>query len=68
MKKIETYTLGWDSEHKAGYFKAELDDGSSLVLQNLDAQEMLVILEMLRNPPVYTDKAGWLIGGWLKSE
>lgn len=67
MKKIETYTLGWDPEHKAGYFKAVPEEGPALVLQNLSAQEMLVILEMLRNPPVYTDNAGWLLSGEVKN-
>lgn len=65
MKKIQTYTIGWDPEHKTGYFKAEMEDGSSLVREGLNDREMLIILEMLRNPPLYTDKAGWLIGGWV---
>lgn len=66
MKKIETYTIGWDPEHKAGYFRAELGDGSALVLQSLNAQEVLIIMEMLKNPPMYTDKAGWLLSGEMK--
>lgn len=67
MKKIRTYTIGWDPAHKAGYLKAELDDGSSLLLESLNAQELLLIMELLRRPPVYSDQAGWLIGGWINT-
>ncbi len=68
MKKILTYTIGWDPAHKVGYLKAELDDGSSLLLENLNAQELLIIMELLRTPPIYSDNAGWLIGGWKNTD
>ncbi len=68
MKKIRTYTIGWDPVHKAGYLRAELDDGSSMLLENLDGQELLIIMELLKTPPVYSDQAGWLISGWINTD
>ncbi len=68
MKKIRTYTIGWDPAHKTGYLRAELDDGTSLLLENLNTQELAIIMQLLQTPPVYADQAGWLISGWINTD
>lgn len=68
MKKIRNYTIGWDPVHKTGYLRAELDDGTSLLLENLNTQELTIIIHLLKTPPVYSDQAGWLISGWINTD
>lgn len=64
MKRILSYTIGWDLQAKQGYLTA-IDDGQAThALANLSMTEFKILVDILKENDVFIDQNNWLISGW----
>ncbi|MFN8357967.1 MAG: hypothetical protein U0Y10_26130 [Spirosomataceae bacterium] len=64
MKKIISYTLGWDTEHKQGYLTVLDESQQTHVFGNLTTEEFALLSQMLKENRVYIDQTQWIVVGW----
>ena len=64
MKKIISYTLGWDTERKQGYLSLVDETNQTHAFGNLNSEEFVLISQMLKENRVHIDNNQWIIAGW----
>lgn len=64
MKKILSYTIGWDIKSKQGYMTAIDEDDTSHAFADISQDELRMLVDMLKEHKVYIDNSKWIIGGW----
>jgi hypothetical protein len=64
MKRIKSYTLGWDTEHKQGYINLVDEDDQKQMLSKIPTQEFSMMLMLLARGDVFIDDQKWIISGW----
>jgi hypothetical protein len=64
MKKIQSYTLGWDTIQKLGYINLKDEGQKEHTLGKLGAEEFAIMLGMLAKGDVFFDEQNWIIAGW----
>lgn len=66
MKKVKSYTAGWDAENKQGYLTVLDDDNNNHFLSKLERDEFSLLLQMLKEEQdVFIDQNNWLVSGWI---
>ncbi|MBX2950861.1 MAG: hypothetical protein KF870_00045 [Leadbetterella sp.] len=68
MKRIITFTFGWDIRGKAGYLTLLDEDGVRHAFRHLDAAEMKMLAGSLERYPAFIDQNHWIVWGTLKAE
>lgn len=65
MKKVRSYTAGWDAEKKHGYLTVKDVENNSHYLSKLSGEEFGILLKMLKDDKeVYIDQNNWIVSGW----
>lgn len=64
MKRILTYTIGWDTEAKRGYLTVVDEDQTTHALSNLPLDELKILVDLLKENSVFIDQNNWVIIGW----
>lgn len=64
MKRILTYTIGWDTETKQGYLTVIDESQTTHALANLSLNEVKILVDLLKENSVLIDQNNWLISGW----
>lgn len=64
MKKVLSYTIGWDTQAKEGYLTAVDEDSVSHAFGHLSHEEFRILYDLLKEDKVFIDNSHWFIGGW----
>jgi hypothetical protein len=64
MKRIRSYTLGWDTVNKEGYISIVDENDKRHVFKKIATQEFSMMLMMLQRGDAFLDNQNWLISGW----
>lgn len=64
MKKVISYTIGWDSKGKRGYLTAIDENNESYAFGQLSKEEFRILFDLLKENKVYIDNNHWFISGW----
>ena len=65
MKKVKSYTAGWDAENRLGYLTVVDKDDESHVLGKLERDDFRMLLRLLKEEKeVFIDNNNWLVSGW----
>lgn len=65
MKKVSSYTAGWDSKNKKGYLTVQDETEQNHLLGNLEREDFEVMLSLLKDKgEVFIDENHWIVAGW----
>jgi hypothetical protein len=64
MKRIKSYTLGWDTENKLGYLSLIDEEDNEHLMSKVPAEEFSMMLLLLNRTDVYFDRQKWIVSGW----
>jgi hypothetical protein len=64
MKKIKSYTVGWDTQHKLGYLSLIDENDKEHPLSKISAEEFAMLLTLLNRKDLYLDRQKWIVSGW----
>lgn len=65
MKKVLSYTAGWDAENRLGYLTVVDTEMQNHLLGNLDREDFNIILQLLKKEKeVFIDRNNWIVAGW----
>ena len=64
MKKVVSYTIGWDTNAKAGYLTAVDDEKVSHAFGQLSQDEFRILFDLLKEDKVFIDNNHWFVSGW----
>lgn len=65
MKKVLSYTAGWDAKNSLGYLTVVDDEDESHLLGKLEGADFRMLLRLLKEEKeVFIDKNNWLVSGW----
>jgi predicted ATP-dependent Lon-type protease len=64
MKKVVSYTIGWDTTAKEGYLTAVDEDKESHAFGQLSQEEFRILYDLLKEDKVFIDNNHWFISGW----
>lgn len=64
MKRVISYTCGWDPIEKVGYLTAIDETQNSHAIGNLSKEEFRIMYDLLKEDEVYVDKHHWFVSGW----
>lgn len=69
MKKVSSYTTGWDSKNKKGYLTVQDETEQNHLLGNLEREDFEVMLGLLKDQgEVFIDENQWIVAGWQGDE
>lgn len=68
MKRIKSYTLGWNTTQKEGYITLTDDSQKDHSFEKISLEEMALLQKMLYQDDAYLDEQQWLIVGWKKRD
>ncbi|MGL4629892.1 MAG: hypothetical protein ACRCVT_01705 [Leadbetterella sp.] len=63
MKKVLSYSLGWDTNAKVGYITLNLEGQKTHAFGKLGIDEFRIVSDILRQDSVYLDHQQWIISG-----
>ncbi|OYU66926.1 MAG: hypothetical protein CFE22_06465 [Cytophagaceae bacterium BCCC1] len=64
MKKVVSYTIGWDTKAKEGYLTAVDEDQVSHAFGQLSQEEFRILYDLLKEDKVFIDNNLWFFSGW----
>lgn len=65
MKKVLSYTAGWDAENRLGYLTVMDIENHKHVLGNLERDDFRMLLKLLKEEEgIFIDNNNWLVSGW----
>lgn len=65
MKKVLSYTAGWDAKNRLGYLTVVDDAQTNHVLGKLERDDFRMLLKLLKEEEeVFIDDNNWLVSGW----
>lgn len=65
MKKVLSYTAGWDAENRLGYLTVVDNEDENHVLGKLERDDFRMLLRLLKEEKeVFIDNNNWLVSGW----
>ncbi len=64
VKKIISYSIGWDSQNKQGYLTTVDEQKQTHAFGKLGLEEFKLLHDMLKEANVFIDNNKWLICGW----
>lgn len=68
MKRIITFTFGWDIHGKSGYMTLLDEDGGRHAFRDLDANELQILSASLERYPAFIDQKHWILWGTARAE
>ena len=66
MKRIKSYTLGWNTAQKEGYITLTDESQKDHSFEKVSLEEMVLIQKLLYQEEAYLDEQKWIISGWDK--
>lgn len=64
MKRIKSYTVGWDTKNKQGYVSLIDEQEGRHLFDKIPNNEFSMILLLLKENQLFLDNQDWLIAGW----
>lgn len=64
MKRIKSYTVGWDTKNKQGYVSLIDEQEGRHLFDKIPNSEFSMILLLLKENQLFLDNQNWLIAGW----
>lgn len=68
MRRIITFTFGWDIRGKSGYLTLLDEDGVRHAFRHLDAAELQMLAGNLERYPAFIDQNHWILWGTSRGE
>ncbi len=68
MKRIITFTFGWDIGGKSGYLTLLDEDGGRHAFRDLGVAELQILAGNLERYPAFIDQNQWILWGTFASE
>ncbi len=68
MKRIITFTFGWDICSKSGYLTLLDEDGARYAFRNLEAGELQMLAGNFHRFPAFIDQNHWILWGTAEPE
>ena len=66
MKRIKSYTLGWNTAQKEGFITRTDESQKDYPFEKVSLEEMVLIQKLLYQKEAYLDEQKWIISGWDK--
>lgn len=67
MKRIQSYTIGWDIIKKEGYLTLTDENQQNHSYGQLSLEEMALLQSFLNQETLHLDSQQWLIAKWIKT-